>query len=337
MRRATVQISIKGKDVTTDLLPYLISLEFTDKADDELDDLQLRLEDRERLFQGDWMPQPGDKIEAKIITSNWNGYGDSGQLDCGSFECDEVEVESGSNGDVISIKAVPAVVKSSLMNQRKTRAWGDCPMAQVIAHIAGEAGLDTLFKAPEIVFERVEQRQESDLAFMQRICKEQGLRLALKKNAVVVYMGQTADATEPMEVKRENATVQDFRFKQTMNGIYTECRVCYTDAKSSNTMDADYQPDEPPQTGKVLTINKRVEHPAQAERLARAELRDKNSQEVTGSFSGMGDTRLVAGCVVEMKGWGKFDSKYVIREAKHSVDFSGGYTSSVELEKALEY
>ena len=56
MRRAIVKISIKGKDVTKDLLPYLISLEFTDKSDDELDDLQLRLEDREKLFQGDWMP-----------------------------------------------------------------------------------------------------------------------------------------------------------------------------------------------------------------------------------------------------------------------------------------
>ena len=122
-----------------------------------------------------------------------------------------------------------------------------------------------------------------------------------------------------------------------MAGIYTECRVTYTDAGSSETTDKEFQPGEPPATGKVLTINKRVEHPAQAERLARAELRDKNSQEITGSFSGMGDTRMIAGCILEFKGWGGFDGKYVIREAKHAYSFDGGYTTDVELEKALEY
>ena len=337
MRRAEVEISIKGKDVTRDLQPYLLSLDYTDKSDDELDDLQLSLEDREGLFQGDWMPRPGDIIAAKIRTFNWHGFGDSGEIDCGEFECDEIELENGTDGDRIAIKAVPAVVKSSLMNQRKTRAWGDCPMAQVIAHIAGEAGLDTLYKAPEIVFERVEQRQESDLAFMQRICKEQGLRLAVKKSRVIVYMGQTADATDPLEYKREEADASGFRFRKTMNGIYTECRVGYTDADASDTTDKSFQPEEPPSTGKVLTINKRIEHPAQAERVARAELRDKNSQEITGSFDGMGDTRLVAGCILDLKGWGQFDSTYVIRQAKHTVDFTGGYRTSVELEKALEY
>ena len=68
-----------------------------------------------------------------------------------------------------------------------------------------------------------------------------------------------------------------------------------------------------------------MEHPAQAERLARAELRDKNSQEITASFSGMGDTRYVAGTILELKGWGKFDRKCVIKEARHAFSFDSGY------------
>ena len=71
MRRAAVTVSIKGHDVTLDLMPYLVSLTYTDKADEELDDLQIVLEDREGIWQGDWLPQTGDVIEASILTENW--------------------------------------------------------------------------------------------------------------------------------------------------------------------------------------------------------------------------------------------------------------------------
>ena len=72
MRRAAVTVSIKGHDVTLDLMPYLVSLTYTDKADEELDDLQIVLEDREGIWQGDWLPQTGDVIEA-----SWAALSDS--------------------------------------------------------------------------------------------------------------------------------------------------------------------------------------------------------------------------------------------------------------------
>ena len=51
----------------------------------------------------------------------------------------------------------------------------------------------------------------------------------------------------------------------------------------------------------------------------------------------MGDTRLIAGTVLKMAGWGNFDSDYVITQATHSVSKDAGYTTSVELVKALDY
>lgn len=190
MRRAAVTISIKGHDVTLDLMPHLVSLTYTDKADEELDDLQIVLEDREGLWQGDWLPQAGDIIEASIQTENWREIGTVEELPCGKFEVDEMELESSAEGgDVVTVKAVPAAVKSSLMLQKKTRSWEKTPITTVISDIAGAAGLDTLYRGPELVYERVEQRQESDLEFMQRITKEQGLRLAVKSDRVVVVRG----------------------------------------------------------------------------------------------------------------------------------------------------
>ena len=122
MRRAAVTISIKGHDVTLDLMPHLVSLTYTDKADEELDDLQIVLEDREGLWQGDWLPQAGDIIEASIQTENWREIGTVEELPCGKFEVDEMELESSAEGgDVVTVKAVPAAVKSSLMLQKNAK------------------------------------------------------------------------------------------------------------------------------------------------------------------------------------------------------------------------
>lgn len=337
MRRASVEISIQGKDVSMDLWPHLLSLSYVDKADDELDDLQLTLEDREGLWQGDWLPKHGDIISVTIVASNFRAPGDE-ELDCGEFEVDEMTLESSRDGgDVVTIKGVPAAVKSSLMLQKKTRAWGDVPLSTVAADVVGPAGLDLLYKAPEIVYGHVEQRQEADLAFLQRICKEQGLRVAIKKQLCVIYSGEVADQLEPLELKRGELAVERADFRRTLDGVYTRCELSYTDAATSSTIKADYQPELPPTTGRVLTLNKRIEHPAQGERVAIAELRAKNCREMTGSFECMGDTRLRAGTVLRLSGWGNFDTDYMIQQATHNLGRDSGYRTSVELVKALGY
>lgn len=338
MRTATITLTIQGKDVSKDLTPHLLSFSYTDKADDELDDLQLVLEDREGLWQGDWLPKHGDVITAKITTDSFRTSGQKEELDCGKFEVDELTLDcSRDSGDVVTVKGVPAVAKSSLFMQRKTRAWENTSLVTVAADITKPAGLDLLYKAPEIIFARVEQRQESDLAFLSRVCKDQGLRLALKSDRIVIYSGQSADALEPLELKRGELDADRISLKRTLDGVYTECRVGYSDALNSEDIDKSYAPDSPPSTGKVLTINKRIEHPAQAERLAKAELRSKNSQEMTGSFDCMGDTRMRAGSTLQLKGWGNFDTEYVVQQATHTVTRDAGYRTSVELVKSLEY
>lgn len=337
MRRASVEISIQGRDVSRDIAPHLLSLTYTDKADDELDDLQFTLEDRERLWQGDWLPEHGDTVAVKLIAENFRSFGRE-ELDCGEFEVDELTLDaSPDGGDVVSIKAVPACAKSSLMLQRKTRAWADIPFANMAADVVGPAGLDLLYRAPEIIFGRVEQRQEADLAFLQRVAREQGLRLCLKKRLCVIYSGQSADALEPLELTRDAFDPGQASFRRSLDGVYTQCVVGYTDADTSETTQKDFQPKIPPTTGKVLTINKRIEHPAQAERVARAELRAKNCKEMTANLSGMGDTRFLAGTVLALSGWGHFDARYVITQATHSINRDSGYTTSVELDKALDY
>ena len=50
-RRAFADISFQGVDITKSIRPYFLSLAYTDNEEGEADDLQLRLQDREQVWQ----------------------------------------------------------------------------------------------------------------------------------------------------------------------------------------------------------------------------------------------------------------------------------------------
>ncbi len=54
-RRTLAQICFDGADITEDIRPYLISLTYTDSEEDEADDLQLKLQDRDEVWQQSWI------------------------------------------------------------------------------------------------------------------------------------------------------------------------------------------------------------------------------------------------------------------------------------------
>lgn len=61
--------------------------------------------------------------------------------------------------------------------------------------------------------------------------------------------------------------------------------------------------------------------------MAKATLRRLNLRSVTGSMTLVGDTRLVAGIVIEVKGFGSFDGNFFIESASHSMSESGYVTT----------
>lgn len=64
-------------------------------------------------------------------------------------------------------------------------------------------------------------------------------------------------------------------------------------------------------------------------------LRLHNKFEFTAAFTFPGNPSLVAGNAVTLQGWGAFDGKYIIKQAKHSIT-SSGYTTQITLRKSLD-
>lgn len=54
-RRSRIKVKFAGVDITSNLMPYLLSLNYTDNEEDETDDLQIKLQDRDGIWLEKWL------------------------------------------------------------------------------------------------------------------------------------------------------------------------------------------------------------------------------------------------------------------------------------------
>ena len=84
----------------------------------------------------------------------------------------------------------------------------------------------------------------------------------------------------------------------------------------------------------TLEINKKVESKAEAEKLAKKELRKKNREEIKVNLEVVGSFEYLAGNVVELDdSFGFYAGNYLIEKAHHEV--GSGYSCRLDLRKCL--
>ncbi|HSA05719.1 MAG TPA: hypothetical protein P5556_00910 [Candidatus Gastranaerophilales bacterium] len=85
MLKPVFKIEYENLNITAKISPYVLSVEYTDFEHGQSDEIQIQLEDSNKLWQGSWYPSKGDTLSLQI------GYEGSKLLNCGSFEIDEIE------------------------------------------------------------------------------------------------------------------------------------------------------------------------------------------------------------------------------------------------------
>lgn len=230
MRRCTLTLLYEGKDISADIGPDLLSFTYTDKSGSrgEADDVRIVISDRDKQWQGPWLPERGHVLRPVIRCVNWFAEDDSLSLNCGTFQVDEVEFEAGET-DTITIKGIPSAVKSSIAGQKKTRAWNSTSLQQIAGDIAGRAGLGLVYKGEAVPFERIEQRQEPDLAFLHRVATDNGHRVKVAEDKIIVYSGASADGLSPVTLTRRDG--DSFRGRIATAEVYSDCVVTFTNPK----------------------------------------------------------------------------------------------------------
>lgn len=336
-RRVSLSVSIDGYDVAGAFAPYLLDFSYKDEAGGKSDDIQITLQNRDGRFSGPWRPKKGMEVIASIICTDWEGEGDYQELPCGSFKIDEVELSGPP--DKIKIKAVSASLSGGLRDTQKTRAWENTSLQTVTDQIAKENNLEPMYIGEDVQFERQDQRNESDISFLNRLAGDFGMNCKAHNGKLIMFDSEEAEKADVvMELAKTGSmySPKSYSFKMSSSSTdYDKAEVAYTDPKTGKTQKASTKSESKDTkkggSEKSLTLNQRVENAAQAMKLSRSKLHKANQKEQTASLECMGCPKLVAGVNVNLTGFEEFSGKWCIKSATHKLSGNGGYSVSLEL------
>ena len=337
-RRVTLAVFIGGHDASSYVDPHLLDFSFKDNAGGKADEIQLTLHDRDGKWIGPWRPKKGTAITASITVHDWEREGHTVTLPCGTFKADEIEFSGPP--DKVKIKAVTSALTTGLRDEDKTRAWESFSLKNLAGQLATENGLELMYEGPEHGFARQDQREESDLGFLQRLASERGMVCKVHDGKLVVYSAAGADAgksvvTIPKTGGMYSPTNYSFKESSSKTG-YKKAKVAYSDPLTGTTHTAEVDAKDADETDeKTLQLNKRVESAGEAMRLGASELRDKNKDKNKATLEFMGNPAVVAGVVIAVTGFGGFDGSWFVESCEHKV--GSGYKTSVEIRKTLKY
>ncbi len=332
-RRARVKCKYDNVDISQDVARFLKSFSVREVLSGEADSAEITLEDREALWRGDWFPERGAIMDITLVMSDWEGEGDNRELPFGKFEVDEITNTGPPNEAKIKLISVPN--NTDLRGVERTRAWEKANLSRIVQDVAEGAGMQHFFDTPEDpVLERAEQSEETDLAFLQKLCKDAGLALKVTDKNVVVFDIAKYEAAEPvMTITKGKDNIISFDCRTTIHEIYRACHVKYKHGKKDELIEYTFT-DSKRTTGRTLEVNEKVVSIEEAEKLAKKKLREKNLDEVAVSLSMVGNFALLASNTVTLAGFHVYDGKYLITRSSHEI--GGGYTTKIELRRVID-
>lgn len=278
------------------------------------------------------------RLQAVLVRENWAGDGKDTLLDCGQFEIDSVEVSGPPS--TVTIKATSLPYRATIRKATRSKVWENYTLSGIAREIASANGMICMFESdsdPE--YERTEQCDSSDIDFLSGLCHDAGISLKATNNILVLFNQANYESKPAVStIKRGDGSYTKYKLSAGKAGTdYAACRVSYTDPASKQCFEGiAYAEDFNAEAdgNQQLEVKLKVKSDAEAEALAEKQLRLHNKHERTAVFTMVGNPELVAGVNVQLSGWGSWDGKYIINQAKHSIGGSG-YTTQITLRRVL--
>lgn len=185
-------------------------------------------------------------------------------------------------------------------------------------------------------YDRVDQRSETDLIFLRRLCGDYGLTLKVTDGAIAIFLESDLESAPALARYRlgQEAIIR-YHVTRSSADRYESCTVRYRDPVSGRMYEATHpapargeQPAEP-----NLAVTRRVESQGDAEQLAADMLRDRNARGQTGTLLLAGDPALYAGATIDVEAR-TMTGRYLVTRAGHST--GGGYTTTLSVRRILD-
>lgn len=334
-----------GKNITSSIEQYLITLTFTDKTEGESDEIDIQLEDSRQLWQGSWYPTKGDKME--LFISRENGS----EVRAGGFEVDEIEFSGPP--DTVSIRGQATGITKKLRTKRSD-AFENVTVKQLAEKIASRNGLTVdgaMGKYAGLTHARISQNREDDLAFLKRVATSYGIFFSIKDSKLVFTDQQKIEARKVARVV-DRKDMESWSFRDKSVKTYAGAQVAWKNPDTDEVVQATYKPEgdgfasesaggdifseftgQFANSADVFQSKERSENKQQAEAKAEAALYRANTKQKEGSFKVKGDPLLCAGNNVQVTGMGKMSGKWSIDTSTHSFSKGGGYSTDCTLKQ----
>lgn len=344
-----------GKSVTEDILPDLLAFSYDDKETDEADEISLTLKDPTGKWASNWKPDGGEVIRAYIASGTTDGK-TGPELFCGKFFVDSLRT-SGSPR-VFEMRAVSIPMNTPIRRKMVTKAWEKRTLKGIAQEIAGDSKVELLYDSEEDPsYDRQDQKAESNLVFLARLCRDAGLSIKVTDDMIVIFDQASYEKKPPVKTLTLGVSdILSWDFESQQSETYKRCTISYRNPKEKKKASAggypsdEYDIDAVPEkqnpavmtytyvdpdvdeNGQEYQVKKRAASIDEAKRIARATLRKLNLRKLTGNVTLVGDPTLVAGVVVALEGFGSFDGNFIVERAEHSVGTSG-YTTSLTVRR----
>lgn len=331
-KRTILDLDYNHQNIKEELEKHLLDWTFTDNLSGEIDDLNIRLEDTDELWIGKWFPAKGSLLTPTLIRSYWADKPIKTKL--GKFEIDDI---SGADS-IITISALATSEATSLRGEEKCKAWEKATLKKVMGAVAGANGLKLVWETSENPKkDRYEQENETDLQFIYRLCKDEGLCLKLSSNTIVVLDEEDYEKQPTVaDIRRKSKETDIIKvighsFKTTLTDTYRACRVTNHNSTKKKTISATFTAPKAPKVGRTLVVKEDVKTVGEAQKLAKKKLREKNKNATTINLEVISSMHIDAGMTFNILDFGKLNGKYIVTTVVYKP-----FSVSLKLRRCLE-
>ena len=309
-----------GIDITGQVRDRLLSLTITDAAGVKSDIVEIVLDDRDGAIE---LPLPGAPLVIAM------GYRETFLMPMGVYTSDEIGLDGWPQ--TVSLRGKAANLGGSLKEQ-KSRSWDDKTFGEIVETIAGEQGLAPKV-APDLAkisFVHLDQTDESDIHFLNRIGRDHDAMATVKGGALILMArgrGLTVSglAMLPRPITRATVLSYSSTFANRMN--WQSVEAAWHDLKAAKRDVVRAGSGSPVKKLRHLFPTKE-----EAERAAKAALDEARRGDTTLSLTVIGDATIAAGGRIVVAGIRLgVDGLWSVTSVTHTIA-AEGFTTSIEAE-----
>ena len=147
-------------------------------------------------------------------------------MDLGTFYVDEPTFEDHK----LTLKCLALPLDQNIRDQKNSVAWESITLKELVTRIANKHEMDAEIYADNEFFERLDQNQETDLAFINRVVKETGLNMKVSDDKIIIFDDEEMEKNDTVEIFNINdERIRSFSLKKKNKEIYDNVEVSYYD------------------------------------------------------------------------------------------------------------